>query len=96
MSQVTASVRTAMPDNSPHSVEPAGDPWHAFGLIVSGVMLYGFLGWAADRWLGTSWLVAVGIVGGAAMGIYMTWARFNKPADQGQHEHGQNDTGELR
>ena len=34
-----------------------GDPWHAFSYLVAGVFLYGGLGWLADRWLGTSFLV---------------------------------------
>ena len=57
---------------------PQGDPWHAFGYIVSGVGVYGVLGWLADRWLGTTYLVAIGILVGAGFGIYMTFARFNK------------------
>lgn len=57
---------------------PSGDPWHAFGYLVSGVAVYGLLGWLADRWLGTSFLVALGIVIGAGLGIYMTLMRFNK------------------
>lgn len=56
---------------------PKGDPWHAFGYLVSGVLLYGLIGWGLDRWLGTSFLVAVGILVGAGFGIYMTFARFN-------------------
>ena len=57
---------------------PKGDPWHAFGYIVAGVGVYGVLGWLADRWLGTTYLVAIGILVGAGFGIYMTFARFNK------------------
>ena len=57
---------------------PKGDPWHAFGYIVAGVAFYGLLGWLADRWIGTSFLVAIGILTGAGLGIYMTFARFNK------------------
>lgn len=57
---------------------PKGDPWHAFGYIVSGVAVYGLLGWLADRWLDTTYLVAVGILIGAGFGIYLTYARFNK------------------
>lgn len=70
---------------------PRGDPWHAFGYIVSGVAFYGFLGWLLDRWLGTGFLVAIGILIGAGLGIYLTFARFNRvrpddqPHDQ-QHE----------
>lgn len=54
-----------------------GDPWHAFSYLVSGVLLYGGLGWLADRWLGTSFLVAIGILFGAGLGIYLTIARFD-------------------
>jgi ATP synthase protein I len=62
----------------PHPTTPKGDPWHAFGYIVSGVGVYGLAGWALDRWLGTTFLVAIGILIGAGFGIYMTYARFNK------------------
>lgn len=58
--------------------EPKGDPWHAFGYIVSGVFVYGLIGWGLDRWLGTTFLVAVGILVGAGFGLYMTFARFNQ------------------
>lgn len=62
----------------PEDEHPKGDPWHAFGYVASGVGLYGLLGWLADRWLGTSFLVALGVLVGAGLGIYMTYARFNK------------------
>ena len=57
---------------------PKGDPWHAFGYLVSGVLMYGLIGWGLDQWLGTSFLVAIGILVGAGFGIYMTFARFNR------------------
>ena len=65
-----------------------GDPWHAFGYLVSGVFVYGVLGWLADRWLGTSFLVAVGILVGAVLGLYLTWNRF----DALPHRHGNEKT----
>lgn len=67
------------PPAAPQPDGPRGDPWHAFGYIVAGVAFYGFLGWLADRWLGTPFLVAVGILVGAGFGIYMTYARFRTP-----------------
>jgi ATP synthase protein I len=73
------------PQNShsaPDHDSPQGDPWHAFGYLVAGVGMYGFLGWLADRWLGTSFLVVVGILTGAGLGLYMTFARFNRRQDQ--------------
>lgn len=66
------------PPASPGS--QGGDPWHAFGYLVSGVVVYGFLGWLADRWLGTSFLVAVGILVGAGLGLFLTWNRFISPS----------------
>jgi ATP synthase protein I len=76
---------------------PRGDPWHAFGYVVSGVALYGFLGWLADRWLGTTFLVALGIVAGATLGLYLTFSRFNaprpaRPAPQNQPEQPEHHT----
>ena len=82
MTDPTASVRTAMAPQLPPPAgpdePPKGDPWNAVGYIVSGVALYGLAGYALDRWLGTSFLVAIGILVGAGLGIYMTYARFNK------------------
>ena len=82
MTAPAASVRTAMARDLPPVPEPddspKGDPWNAFGYVVAGVAVYGLAGWALDRWLGTSFLVAIGILIGAGFGIYMTYARFNK------------------
>ena len=63
--------------------EPTADPWLAFGYIVSGVFVYGLIGWGLDSWLGTSFLVAVGILLGAGFGLYMTFARFNRVDEPG-------------
>lgn len=64
------------PDETPNAT-PQGDPWHAFGYLVSGVLMYGLLGWIADRWLGTTFLVVIGILFGAGLGIFMTIRRFD-------------------
>lgn len=81
---MTAIVRGAMAPEQPSSGSspqhdtPRGDPWHAFGYLVSGVGVYGLAGWLLDRWLGSHFLVAVGILVGAGFGLYMTFARFNR------------------
>ena len=68
------------PHGDPGSSESGhGDPWLAFGYLVSGVLMYGLIGWALDQWWGTSFLVVVGILVGAGLGIWMTWARFREP-----------------
>jgi ATP synthase protein I len=84
---MTGSVRPAMP-RTDEEQQPQGDPWLAFGYLVSGVALYGILGWLADRWLGTSFLVVVGILFGATLGIYMTFKRFGATAAETEQSHG--------
>ena len=73
------------PPDSPDR-PPSADPWQGFGYLVAGVGVYGLLGWLADRWLGTSFLVAVGIVVGAGFGLWLTIARYTgtPPAGDGQ------------
>ena len=73
---------TAMAQQDPRQeTPPSGDPWHAFGYLVAGVAFYGVIGWVVDLWLGTSFLVAVGILVGAVLGVYATWSRFRIEPD---------------
>ena len=60
--------------------QTSGDPWAAFGLLVSGVAFYGVVGWLLDRWWGTSFVVVIGILLGAGLGTWATWARFKAPS----------------
>ena len=57
--------------------------------LISGVALYGFLGWLGDHFLGTSFLLPVGIVAGAALGCYIVIRRFGAieevPTGSGDH-----------
>lgn len=62
---------TEHPDEPPY-----GDPWLAFCYLVSGATFYGLIGWGLDRWLGTEFLVVIGILLGVALAIYMTFGRF--------------------
>ena len=44
---------------------------YAAGLtIFFSVLSFMGVGWALDRWLGTSWIMITGIVLGAAIGLY--------------------------
>lgn len=63
------------------------DPWAAFGYMISGVAVYGLLGWGLDRWLGTSFMVAIGIVAGAGLGIYMTMKALQPPSGADEHKN---------
>jgi F0F1-type ATP synthase assembly protein I len=45
--------------------------WSIIGTLVAGVLAWGGIGWLLDRWLGTEFLVAVGILVGAAGAFYL-------------------------
>jgi hypothetical protein len=50
--------------------------WRAVAYLLTGPLVYGGLGALADQWLGTSWLVGAGIVGGMALSLYLIWFRY--------------------
>ena len=66
-------------------IPPSGDPWQAVSYLLAGVIVYGAAGWGLDRWLGTNWIVAVGIIVGAGLGVYMTWKRFGGGTTDQKH-----------
>jgi F0F1-type ATP synthase assembly protein I len=50
--------------------------WSIIGTLVAGVLAWGFIGWLLDQWLGTRYLVAVGIVVGMAGAFYLIIKRY--------------------
>jgi len=52
--------------------------------LISGVLFYGALGWVGDHFLHTSFLLPVGIILGAAFGIYLTIQRLSVTDDSVQ------------
>jgi F0F1-type ATP synthase assembly protein I len=49
--------------------------------LISGVLVYGLLGWAGDHYLGTKFLLPIGIVVGAAFGVFVIIRRFGRVDD---------------
>ena len=49
--------------------------------LISGVLVYGLLGWLGDHYLGTKFLLPIGIVAGAAFGSYVIIRRFGRVDD---------------
>jgi F0F1-type ATP synthase assembly protein I len=68
--------------------------------LISGVAFYGFLGWLGDRFLGTSFLLPIGIVAGAALGCYVIIRRYGRideaPADSGDATMISNQAGDAK
>lgn len=56
-----------------------GAGWSVPSYLLTGAGLFGGLGWLVDGWLGTSFLVAVGVVVGLGLALYVIWIRYVSP-----------------
>jgi ATP synthase protein I len=55
-----------------------GAVWTILGYLLSGLLFWGGAGWALDQWLGTSYLVLVGLLLGMGGALYLVWLRFGR------------------
>jgi F0F1-type ATP synthase assembly protein I len=47
------------------------------GYLISGILVWGFIGWLVDQWLGTGGVATgIGAVVGAAGGVYLIARRL--------------------
>ena len=86
---ITASVCLAMKQHGDPTQDQPRSQWgeNSAGLnqgmrvlsyLIGGVVLYGLLGWVGDRFFHTTFLLPVGIVGGAALAIFVIIRRFGQ------------------
>ena len=75
------------PDRSsagqPRAGRPGGragesDAWAAFGLVVSGVLVWGGAGILLGRWLDSALPAVIGLLVGMAGGLYLVWFRYGR------------------
>ena len=62
-----------------HGIFGAGEGssnFHAGSSMLSGLILYGGIGWVLDRWWGTSFALPVGILLGAGLSFWSMWFRY--------------------
>ena len=50
--------------------------WSIVSYLLAGLLTFGGLGLLLDRWLGTTWLVLVGLLAGAGSAFYLIWFRY--------------------
>jgi ATP synthase protein I len=72
-----------MPPESVRSSDPSGrkgqaDAWGAFGLVTSGVLVWGGVGWLLSEWLDNRLFVMVGLLVGMAAALYLVWFRYGR------------------
>ncbi len=54
----------------------------ALSYLISGVLVWGGLGWLADHFLHTGFLIPIGIVIGAGLACYLIIVRFGQEAER--------------
>lgn len=54
------------------------DAWGAFGLVVSGVLVWGGVGWLLSAWLDNPVPVPVGLLVGMSAGLFLVWFRYGR------------------
>ncbi len=54
------------------------DAYGALGLIISGVLVWGGVGFAVSEWLGNRLFVMLGLLLGMGAGLYLVWFRYGR------------------
>ena len=72
-----ATKASADPETLPPGRISDDAAWAAVSLMTAGILLYGGVGWLLGRWLGNqSLLVALGVLVGVALAIFMLFRRL--------------------
>jgi ATP synthase protein I len=50
--------------------------WNVVAYLMSGVLGFGVPAWLLDTWLGTSWLLPVGLIVGMGASLWLIWFRY--------------------
>lgn len=69
------------PDSAPdHQLRRKGetDAWGAFGLVVSGVLVWGGVGGLLGAWLDSGIPVMLGLLVGMTAGLFLVWFRYGR------------------
>ena len=54
------------------------DPWAIFGRLVSGILIYGGLGWLIGSWFNkVEMFVAAGVILGISLALYLTFKQLS-------------------
>jgi F0F1-type ATP synthase assembly protein I len=55
---------------------PEAAAWNVMAYLLAGILGFGLPGWLLDLWLGTSWLLLVGLLLGMAVALTTVWFRY--------------------
>lgn len=54
------------------------DAYGALGLVVSGVLVWGVVGFLVSEWLDSRVFVMLGLLLGMGAGLYLVWFRYGR------------------
>lgn len=52
--------------------------WTILGYMISGLLIWGGIGWGLDRWLNTEYFLMGGLLLGMGSALYLIWLRFGR------------------
>ncbi len=55
---------------------PESAAWNVLSYLLAGLVGFGLPAWFLDRWLGTTWIVGIGILVGTAVAMLTIWVRY--------------------
>lgn len=62
----------------PNSRQADAQAWSIVSYLLSGLLVWGGAGYLIDRWLGTSFVVLIGLLVGASASLYLVWLRYGR------------------
>jgi ATP synthase protein I len=75
----TAIVAGQMSQDGQDHHDPQNIAWSIVSYLLSGILVWGGVGWLLDRWIGSGAVFTViGILGGCGLGIYLGYMRFTR------------------
>lgn len=60
----------------PEGPVPESAAWNILSYLLAGLIGFGLPAWFVDRWLGTNWIVLIGILAGTAVAMLTIWVRY--------------------
>jgi F0F1-type ATP synthase assembly protein I len=67
-----------MSSNEPKRPSEDNAFWTIFGYMLSGLLIWGGIGWGLDRWLNAGFFLLAGLLLGMGSALYLVWLRFGR------------------
>ena len=67
-----------MSSNEPKRPSEDNAFWTIFGYMLSGLLIWGGIGWGLDQLLNTGFFLLAGLLLGMGSALYLVWLRFGR------------------